>query len=93
MNGPAFTLVPGLQEIIDRYFCTGVMARKDMALLIPALVRHTLAHDPKTADLLKRQYGPDLQSILAQIGTAILDGSSEAQMLVELMISKTRQDT
>ena len=79
-------------EIIDCFFRTGKINNPQRAVILPVLVSWIFKEKPELKNKLKSCYGPLLEDVMQGFGSDLLDEKSEAENLLEEMLSKVRKE-
>ena len=79
-------------EIIDCFFRTGKINNQQTAVILPALIRWVFDERPELKNKLSRCYGTLPEDVMQGLGSDLLDEKSEAENLLEEMLSKVRKE-
>lgn len=86
------TFTTDQEAVIDAFFRTGRLNNRQTAVILPTLVRWIFKEKPDLKKELVRLYGPQPEEVLSGFGADILDGSREAEFLLETLLSSIRRE-
>jgi len=79
-------------EIIDAFFRTDKINNQQIAVILPALVRWIFKQRPELKEKLKICYGPQLTDVMQGLGADLLEKNSEAEKMLDAMLSSIRRE-
>jgi hypothetical protein len=79
-------------DIIDCFFRTGKTNNQQRAVILPVLVSWIFKEKPELKNKLSSCYGPLPEDVMQGLGSDLLDKKTEAENLLEEMLSKVRKE-